>query len=153
MGRALERHEVERRLRELGDRCRQAGMNLTPQRLAIYRALVMATDHPSPEALYGRVKPRMPSLSLATLYKTLEALVELGLLRELPATGQRRRYDAKLDRHHHLVCTHCGSVADLEAPALDRVKPPEDLGGFTPQHVSIHVLGLCRDCGPAGRSH
>jgi len=121
-------------------------MNLTPQRLAIYRALLEASDHPTPEALYERVRPAMPSLSLGTIYKTLDALRELGLVAELPATGSSRRYDANMQRHHHLVCECCGSVSDYSDPALDRLVPPTRLKGFTAHHLNVHIHGLCRDC-------
>ena len=87
-------------------------MSVTPQRIAIYRALLEANDHPNPEAIYTRVRTTMPSLSLATIYKTLDALARLGLVSELPAIGNSRRYDANVDLHHHLVCTRCDRVTD-----------------------------------------
>jgi Fur family peroxide stress response transcriptional regulator len=128
-------------------------MHLTPQRLAIYEALVDAQDHPAPEAIYARVRRRMPSLSLATVYKTLEALVRLGLATELPATGNSKRYDANMDRHHHLVCSRCGAVRDHHSPALDRLAAPADLPGFSAHHVSVLIHGLCGACARAGTSH
>jgi Fur family peroxide stress response transcriptional regulator len=140
---------VAARLQRLVERCREAGMNVTPQRLAIYRALVQAPDHPSPEAIYERVRPAMPALSLATIYKTLEALAALGLVTELPATGNVRRYDATIERHHHLVCVRCDRVEDYFDPALDRLAPRVRVPGFTAQHLSIHIHGLCESCAGA----
>ena len=137
---------VAQRLAAFTANCRAAGMNLTPQRLAIYRALLEASDHPTPEALYERVRPAMPSLSLGTIYKTLDALRELGLVAELPATGSSRRYDANMQRHHHLVCERCGRVSDYSDPALDRIAPPRRLEGFTAHHLNVHIHGLCRAC-------
>jgi Fur family peroxide stress response transcriptional regulator len=142
--------DLAARTEHLVAQCREAGMNVTPQRIAIYRALLEATDHPSPEAIYARVRSGMPSLSLATIYKTLEALARLGLVSELPATGNSRRYDANGDRHHHLVCTRCNRVADYYDPALDRVPAPARLAGFRPQRVSVHIHGLCAACADAG---
>jgi len=75
----------------LRERCKKAGLAVTPQRLAIYQALHGSYDHPSPEALFDRVKPTMPSISLATIYKTLETLVAIGVASELPATGDTGR--------------------------------------------------------------
>ena len=137
---------IEARLAEFTVRCRQAGMNLTPQRLAIYRALLEARDHPSPEALFERVRPGMPGLSLGTIYKTLGTLVEMDLVTELPATGDARRYDANMQRHHHLVCNGCGMVADYHDVALDRIAPPRNLHGFRARQVSVHIHGLCAAC-------
>jgi Fur family peroxide stress response transcriptional regulator len=136
----------------LAAHCRTAGLALTPQRLAIYRALREALDHPSPEGLYARVKGRMPSLSLATVYKTLEALVRVGLAAEVPATGKTKRYDANMERHHHLICTRCDEVRDVYDAGLDRVRPPARLSGFVAHGVSVQIHGLCEACARASTS-
>lgn len=133
-------------IRSVGQACRRAGLRLTPQRLAVYRALLDSSDHPSPETLYARVKPTMPSLSLATIYKTLETLVRAGLALEVPVTGNAKRYDANTDRHHHLLCTRCNAVRDHYDATLDRVTPPAHLPGFTAHTVSVQIHGLCDAC-------
>ena len=135
----------------LKERCKQAGLALTPQRVAIYRALVASLDHPSPEALFDRVRPQMPSVSLATIYKTLETLVSLGIASELPATGDTKRYDANMSRHHHLVCDHCNAIDDFSDPSLE-LKPPRIRNGFVPRSVSVTVHGLCRRCSGAAQA-
>lgn len=127
-------------------RCRDAGMNVTPQRIAIYRALVESTEHPSPEMLFNEVSRSMPSLSLATIYKTLETLEGIGLVREIPVTGDRKRFDAIVENHHHLICNVCGSVGDYHDVALDQLPPRRRLGGFIPQSVSVNISGLCAAC-------
>lgn len=146
----VNRAAVDRKVDELVERCRARGMNVTPQRIAIYRALVEAHDHPSPEALYRRVRPAMPSMSLATIYKALDALVDLGLAQEVSATGDIKRYDANMSRHHHLLCTGCGAIRDFDDEALDRVAPPRRLGGFVPHTVSVQISGLCSSCARDG---
>src|SRR5262245_55340902 len=98
---------LDRRVEELLARCREEGLNITPQRVAIYRALLESTDHPSPEMLYRRVLPAMPSLSLATVYKVLDALARLGVVQEVPVPNDPRRFDANMERHHHVVCSRC----------------------------------------------
>ena len=141
--------EIEASVEGLVSRCRAAGMNMTPQRLGIYRSLLDSYDHPSPEALYERVRAQMPSISLATIYKTLDTLVELGFASELPSTGDTKRYDANMDHHHHLVCRSCNAVEDFDDETLSAVKAPRRLNGFQPEYVSIHVHGLCRRCSQA----
>jgi Fur family peroxide stress response transcriptional regulator len=138
--------ELEARVGELIDRCRAAGMNLTPQRVVIYRALLDSEDHPSPEALRDRVKAQLPAVSLATIYKTLDVLVELGLAAEVPVTGNTKRYDGNMGVHHHLVCTACGSVADTDDVSLSRISLPKGLHGFLPKGYSVHIRGLCSTC-------
>jgi len=134
---------------ELKERCQAAGLAVTPQRLVIYRTLVASFDHPSPDVVFERVKAQMPSLSLATVYKTLETLVTLGVASELPATGATKRYDANMGRHHHLVCDACNAIEDFTDPLLD-LKAPKPRNGFVPRAVSVHVHGLCRRCSQQG---
>lgn len=144
---------LEARLSEFMGRCREAGMNLTPQRLAIYRSLIEAKDHPSPEALFDRVRPGMPTLSLATIYKTLDTLAGMGLVTELPARGDAKRYDANMEPHHHLVCTQCNKVADYHDAQLDGIAPPKNLGGFRARQVNVHIHGLCAECARTEKTH
>lgn len=148
----MNRGGIDRQVEELVERCRARGMNVTPQRIAIYRALLEADDHPSPEGLYRRVRPGMPSMSLATIYKALDTLVELGLAQEISATGDVKRYDANMSRHHHLVCTGCGAIRDFDDEALDRIAPPRRLGGFVPHSVSVQISGRCSTCVASPRS-
>lgn len=131
----------------LAGELRRAGLSATPQRLAIYAALKAAMDHPNPEALHRRLKAALPSLSLATVYKTLHRLAAAGLAHEVSVAGENaRRFDGNLGPHHHLVCERCHRVQDHCDEALDRVALPRRLKGFTPSSVVVHVLGLCSDC-------
>jgi Fur family peroxide stress response transcriptional regulator len=138
--------ELDARVGEMVERCRSAGMNLTPQRVVIYRALLESEDHPSPEVLRDRVKAQLPAVSLATIYKTLDVLVDLGLASEFAATGNTKRYDGNMGPHHHLVCESCGRVEDYEDDKLSKLSLPKGLNGFAPKYLSIHIHGLCSSC-------
>jgi Fur family transcriptional regulator, peroxide stress response regulator len=142
---------IARRLDEMSQLCREAGMNVTPQRLAIYRALLEADDHPSPETLHRRIRAAMPSVSLATIYKTFDALERLGLVQEVSVLSATKRYDANMEKHHHLVCTRCKRVVDFEDARLDAAWPAAGLYGFRPQSISVQILGLCASCGKRKR--
>ena len=140
------------RLETLTSTCRKAGVSVTPQRLAIYGALCESMDHPSPEVLHGRLRASMPTLSLATVYKTLHLFAELGVAREVSVAGDNsRRFDANCDRHHHLVCEECHDVVDLYDTMLDQVAIPKRLEGFQPRAVHVQIVGLCAGCGGAAR--
>ena len=134
------------RIEELKGRCRSAGRNITPQRIAVYRALLESPDHPTPDALYEIVRREMPSISLATIYKSLDALQDLGVVREVFRLGDARRFDANLDRHQHLVCTECGRVDDFYDTHLGELRPPESTNDFTAREVSVNILGRCSLC-------
>jgi Fur family peroxide stress response transcriptional regulator len=132
----------------LAERCREAGLKATPQRLAIYGALVATAAHPSPEDLFKAIRPAMPSLSLATVYKTLDALERAGLVVQVAVVADTKRYDANLSPHHHLICTRCRGITDFADPALDEVPTPPAslLGGFVRARVQVQVFGRCAAC-------
>jgi Fe2+ or Zn2+ uptake regulation protein len=90
-----------------------AGWRCTPQRLAVYDQLSRAEHHPSAEEVYQGVKSKIPSISLATVYKALEALVSSGLATKITGGDGSARYDARGERHYHLRCLRSGAVRDL----------------------------------------
>jgi Fur family peroxide stress response transcriptional regulator len=92
-----------------------AGLRCTPQRLAVYDHLTRADEHPTAEDIYRAVRSEVPRISLATVYKALEALVETGVAARLPpvAGDAGARYDARRDPHYHFRCLRTGTVHDL----------------------------------------
>ncbi len=132
---------------DLRERCHQAGLSLTHQRLVIYEQLMLMGDHPSPEAIYERVRKKLPSLSLATVYNNIKIFVEHGLLRELSIHHGSLRLESNLDPHHHLVCTKCKVIEDIDESAFQPVRLKKSLPqGFAVHRFSVEVLGLCNKC-------
>jgi Fur family transcriptional regulator, peroxide stress response regulator len=131
-------------------RCRAAGLVLTPQRLAVFRHLEAGRGHPSAEELYATVRRELPTLSLATVYKTLEALARVGVVRRVSRAGARGRWDAGQESHHHLVCIVCGSVVDVADARLDAVKDRAATlagrHGFVPSGHVVEIYGRCAAC-------
>jgi Fur family peroxide stress response transcriptional regulator len=142
---------LQARVDDMIQRCREAGMNVTPQRLAIYRALLTSEEHPTPEMLYRTVSRKMRSLSLATIYKTLDAFAEIGLVRAVPSVGDKRRFDANPHAHHHLVCSACGAIRDYYTHDFDRLVPRKPVHGFTAHDVSVSITGICAGCRGRGK--
>lgn len=130
---------------ELARRCRDKGLRATPQRLAVYRALLASKEHPSPESVHRAVTADMPSVALGTVYKILDSLEEVGLVEQVSLLSETKRYDANKAPHHHLVCMICKTVTDHVDPGLDVMlpKPPK---GFVPLEVRVQVVGLCARC-------
>jgi Fur family transcriptional regulator, peroxide stress response regulator len=135
----------------LAEACHAAGLRVTPQRLAVLRVLMRSHDHPAPEAVFQRVRDDLPSVSLGTVYKVLASLEAAGLASRVGVPGDANRYDANLAPHHHLICTGCGDVADLEHPGLAPVLPRQ-LGGFVPREARVQIFGLCAGCKPRKKS-
>jgi Fe2+ or Zn2+ uptake regulation protein len=92
----------------------RAGVRRTPQRFFVLEHLMSKKDHATVEDLYAALNRRHARASRATVYNTLHALVEAGLVREFTLDGKAARYDATLGPHHHFVCDTCGAVEDLE---------------------------------------
>jgi Fur family peroxide stress response transcriptional regulator len=126
----------------------QAGVRATPQRIAICMALCDSERHPTASAIYEAVRTQFPSLSLATVYKTLDMLVELGMASELGRVGGGQiHYDGDTSLHFHLGCISCHKVIDIEAEGARRLL--EDIQAqsqFEIYHSGLVYYGLCPDC-------
>lgn len=139
--------EVERRVARFKDRARNAGIKLTHQRLEIFREVAGSVDHPSAEAVLKALKPRMPTLSLDTVYRTLRLLEGLDLVSTLGPRREVVRFDANLTRHHHFVCTRCGMTRDFESDELNTIRVPESVTAFgSIDATRVEVLGVCSRC-------
>jgi Fur family transcriptional regulator, peroxide stress response regulator len=143
----LSRAAIDGRLAVFRRRCGELGLALTPQRLAIYQMLAADDSHPSAEEIYRRIKPDIPSLSLGTVYRTLELFEEQGLVARVHAFGDQARFDANLEPHYHLVCIRCRSVSDREDSRLQAEPVGEQvLDGFLVLSRQVHLLGICPQC-------
>jgi Fur family transcriptional regulator, peroxide stress response regulator len=121
------------------------GGRITPQRLAIYEAVVGQTTHPSVEMVHAAVRRRFPGLSRATVYATLALFAGLGLIQEVG--GRVRRYDGRAGRHVNLVCERCGRVtdaADSRIAALERRTALR--AGFDVRSARFELHGICPRC-------
>lgn len=92
----------------------RTGVRRTPQRYFVLEHLLTRPDHATVEELWATLNKRHARASRATVYNTLHALVDAGLVREFTLDGKAARYDANLDPHHHFVCDNCGAVEDVE---------------------------------------
>jgi Fur family peroxide stress response transcriptional regulator len=139
--------EVDHRMTRFEQVCRDGGVRLTPQRLEIFREVAQSGDHPDAETVYKRVRKRMPTVSLDTVYRTLWLLNEHGLVTTLGPSRERTRFDANLTRHHHFVCVQCGSTRDFTCEELDELELPASaraLGRI--ETTLVEARGVCREC-------
>jgi Fe2+ or Zn2+ uptake regulation protein len=112
----LERSPGVTRADELRHALDEAGLRLTRQRSAVFDYLRSVDSHPTAEDVFRAVRRSMPNISLATVYKALEALVESHLAGKLPYADGPARYDCRCDSHYHIRCLKTGQVHDLEIP-------------------------------------
>jgi Fur family ferric uptake transcriptional regulator len=134
---------------EIVKRLSESGYRLTPQRLMIVSAIENSDAHISAEEIYAQVVAKYPHVNISTVYRTLELLKQLGLVTETDfGEGRVRYHPAGKGHHHHLVCTECGAVIDLdesllaslESMLLREYKFSADL-----RHLAI--FGHCAKCG------
>jgi Fe2+ or Zn2+ uptake regulation protein len=131
---------------ELTEIFRARGLKVTPQRLSIFRVLHGSTVHPTAEAVYEAVSAEMPTISLRTVYQTLNDLAAMGEIQAIDLGTGSARFDPHNDPHHHLVCESCGSIQDVDAD-FPGVTVPADLAvGFTVTTTEIVFRGRCRTC-------
>jgi Fe2+ or Zn2+ uptake regulation protein len=116
----------------------------------VFRHLEAGHGHPSVEELYATVRRELPTLSLATVYKTLEALARIGVVRRVSRAGARSRWDTGLESHHHLVCIECGRVSDVTDARLDAVRGRAAVlagrHGFRASGHVVEIFGHCAQC-------
>ncbi len=131
---------------ELTQIFRARGLKVTPQRQAIFRTLHGSTVHPTAEAVFDTVRREMPTISLRTVYQTLNDLAAMGEILAIDLGTGSARFDPHTDHHHHLVCDVCGRVQDVEAEFPGVELPDGQAFGFTVDTTEIVFRGRCRDC-------
>jgi Fur family peroxide stress response transcriptional regulator len=139
--------ELVEKMRAFEERCREAGFPLTIQRRVILETILLRDDHPTAEQIHEALSARVPGISRATVYRTLESLVQLGAIGRAHHLGPTTRFDANAGHHHHLVCVRCNRVTDFSDPRLDRLPLPDrSLTDFETVGYSVHFTGLCGEC-------
>jgi Fe2+ or Zn2+ uptake regulation protein len=128
---------------EFSQRLNASGIRLTKQREEVLGILLQKRDHPTAAEVFLRLKQRPSSISLATVYNCLEALVQFNLVKQVNLDRAPTRYCANLTDHGHFFCESCGTVYDVDIP----VKKDWELdSGFVVAHAEISLKGLCPDC-------
>ena len=141
------RRYAGKRLAEFAERCRRGGLAVTPQRLAIIKALLDSGEHPRADAVCAAVRLQHPHVSLATVHRTLETLCDIGEARKVTMLHDSARYDGNITPHHHVVCVKCRRIRDIEIPQLDRLLAGRsELGEFKVLGSSLEIHALCDEC-------
>ncbi len=117
------------------------------QRRTILEAVLRTHDHPTADQVFEVVKQRIPGVSRTTVYRVLETLVDLGVVRRVQNTGSAVRFDGNTHWHHHLICRQCGRIADFERPELKELSLPKGKPqGFQIDDFAVQFLGTCAEC-------
>lgn len=127
------------------DQLRQKGLKITPQRISVYEAVLNLKNHPTAELIIDYIKKNHPNISVGTVYKVLDSLVEHRLLKKVKNEKDVMRYDAILQQHHHLYCTESDKIEDFEDPELDKIISRyftrKKIKGFTVKDITLQITG------------
>lgn len=121
-------------------------LRVTPQRFAVYANLLSRTDHPTAEEILSDLNKDAPTSSQATLYSSLQALRDVGLIRDVLLEEGVCRYDANVDLHHHFRCKECGAIEDIPWEQFQQVDTANLRPGLTVDSYEVTVHGVCDHC-------
>lgn len=125
---------------------KEQGLRVTPQRYAVYANLLQRTDHPTVDQLLTDLNQDFPVSSQATVYNSLNTLLEAGLIREVLLEEGVSRYDANTNPHHHFQCQRCGAIEDIPWQAFPKLDMGQLRPGLTPERYEVTVMGCCDRC-------
>ena len=129
------------------EQLREAGLRVTEGRLALLRSIELA-PHSDADTLWRMMRAQLPTTSVQSVHNVLGDLTAAGLLRRIEPAGSAALYERRIgDNHHHVVCSSCGAVADIDclhgdAPCLT----PGDTAGYSIQHAEVTFWGVCAHC-------
>lgn len=147
MAKPLTKEQLEQTMQQFVTACKLAGLKVTHQRTEIYRQLLLFPDHPSAEILHKRLLPKLPSISLDTVYRTLTTLEQHGLVSRIQTAESQARFEAVCTPHHHLICSRCKQVHDFQWPAIDTLDPPSEISHWGQiDSKTVVVYGTCNRC-------
>jgi len=125
----------------------QHQLKITPQRVAIYQALLNSSTHPTADAIYQIVKKEYPHISFDTVNRTLLTFAKIGVVDVVEVFGGAKRFDPNVASHHHLHCTQCGEITDFEHRAYDDLNVPDDIRrNFKVMSKRVVLRGVCNAC-------
>jgi Fur family ferric uptake transcriptional regulator/Fur family peroxide stress response transcriptional regulator len=131
---------------QIEERVRAVGLKLTPQRFAVLDFLVRSREHPTADKISAALNRRFPRASRATIYNTLNALRDAGLVHEVYMDDSVARFDANLDEHHHFVCRVCSRLEDVPVEAVGNLPAGKLDRGHTVESYEIVMRGVCAAC-------
>lgn len=124
---------------------KEKGLKVTPQRIAIYDVVVKLKNHPTAENVVEAIKSDFPSISVGTVYKVLNVLVDNNLLKKVKSEKDIMRYDAIMDHHHHLYCNETDRIVDYDDKELDALVAEyfkkKKIKNFKIEDVKLQITG------------
>ncbi len=132
-------------LSDIRNKLIEKGLRITPQRLAIFEAILKLRNHPTAEDIAAFIKQDYPNIATGTVYKVLESLVENGLIKKVKTERDVMRYDAILENHHHLYCAESDRIADYYNEEINNLLNDyfrkHEIQGFEIGDIKLQIIG------------
>lgn len=139
----------EDQIQRFSDICRHHGLKITPQRTAVYRALIQSKHHPTADEMYRSVQEVYPHISFDTVNRTLATFAAIGVVDVVEGFGGAKRFDTDVGDHHHLHCIGCGRIIDFTHEDYNRIDVPTALTEkFQVISKRVVLKGYCDQCKP-----
>lgn len=137
------------RTEEIAAKLSEKGLRVTPQRIAIFGAIIRLNNHPTAENVTDYIKKKHPHISVGTVYKVLDSFVENNLLKKVKTESGTMRYDPLPSSHHHLFCEKTDRIEDYEDEKLDQLITDyfreKGIENFEIQDIQLHITGTFKD--------
>jgi Fur family transcriptional regulator, peroxide stress response regulator len=128
---------------------KEYGLKVTPQRIAVFDAVINLNNHPTAEKVIDFIKTNHPNIATGTVYKTLETLVKYGIIKKVKTDMDVMRYDAMTERHHHLYCSESDRIEDLYDNELndiiDNYLKKKEIPNFKIEDIKLQIVGKFTD--------
>jgi Fur family peroxide stress response transcriptional regulator len=131
--------------KSITEKLKQKGLRITPQRVAIFEAIIKLKNHPTADNIVGYIKKKHPNISTGTVYKVLDSLIENDLLKKVKTENGVMRYDPFLTNHHHIYCADADRIEDFEDAELDKLITNyfeiKKIKNFKIQNINLQITG------------
>ena len=136
-------------IKEITNKLADKGLRITPQRVAIFEAILKLNNHPTAENIIEYINKKHPNISTGTVYKVLDSFVENHLLKKVKTEYGSMRYDSFLSNHHHIYCTDTNRILDYEDHELDELLrnyfKKKKIKNFKIQDINLQVSGIVKN--------
>jgi Fur family peroxide stress response transcriptional regulator len=140
------------RLERFAEICKASHLKVTPQRMAIYRELLVSTEHPTVDAMFQIVKTEFPNISYDTVSRTMLTFAQIGIVDIVEVYGGAKRFDPDVADHHHLHCVSCGNILDFHNDQYNNLDIPDEVRqSFRVLSSRVVLKGICEQCSNSGR--
>ena len=143
----MQNKDTVSQLNRFADICRRNQLKITPQRMAIYRELMQSRQHPTADMMFQKIRAEFPNISFDTVNRTLLTFAQIGVAEVVEVFGGAKRFDPDISVHHHLHCTVCGKIIDVQDDRYVDLEIPDAITRqFTVTGWRVVFKGACHTC-------